>query len=149
MIAERGYATTRAHVQFKLARMFSPGKECLDWVSGWLVNGASREGRDAGTAGSCATGRVGIRSGPVGLAKACRGPCRNSSPLRGDGRGEVAMRGVESRYLQPSLAVAIRRMAAQRSAPAHRRRRPCGIAGVGDRHAIRLLCVRGSGRTVR
>jgi len=75
-------------------------------VYGWLVNGARREGRDVGMAGSRATGQVGIRSDPVGLAKACRGPCRNSSPLRGDGRGEVARRGVESRYLQPCSAVA-------------------------------------------
>ena len=86
--------------------MFSPGEECLDWVFGWLVNGARREGRDVGMADSRATGQVGIRSGSVGLVKTCRGPCWNSSPLCGERSGEGERRGVESRNLQPSSAIA-------------------------------------------
>jgi len=90
----------------QLSAMFSPGEECLDWVFGWLVNGARREGRGVGMGGSCATGRVGICSRSVGLTEACRGPCWNSNPLRRDGSGECARRGVESRYLQPYSTIA-------------------------------------------
>jgi len=62
--------------------MFSPGEECLDWVFGWLVNGARRKGRGVGMAGSCAAGHVETRSGLVGR------------PRRAEGRVGIRVRSV-------------------------------------------------------